>query len=71
MKTIKDTGPMLIGVFTNQTKPEIKPDHVRVVMARYQVYEYSKQEMMKLEGSFNVHDANCEEAKLIAELVKL
>jgi hypothetical protein len=64
MKTIIATGPLLIAV--NNVGSSKKKVHVTCV--RYETYEMSKDEFEAT--SFKIHDANCAEAKIIAELVK-
>lgn len=73
MKTIKDTGWLLHRVETNNEgkNPAIGKDKIRVRVVRYATYEYPLAEFGDTKGSFTIHDANCEEARMIAELVKL
>jgi len=68
MKTLKSTGPLLISVKTDQT-PSVSKGMVIVQLVRYETYEMTEQEFC--DSNFTIHDSNCQEAKLIAALVKV
>lgn len=69
MTTISDTGPLLIACNTTQSRPEIGKGKIRVTFVRYSTVEYDIDNFKN--GHFKVHDANCEEAKLVAKAVAL
>jgi hypothetical protein len=69
MKTIKDTGPQLLAVHTNESRPEIPKGKLRLTFVRYSVVEYPLTPEFN-QTEFRVHDAHCEEARIIAGLVK-
>jgi len=70
MKTIRSTGPQLIAVHTDASKSRKVPNgKVHVLCVRYETYEMDLKVFDKT--TFNIHDANQEEAKIIAEAVKL
>lgn len=69
MKTIKNTGPLFYGAKTNSTDPTISSGKIRCFFVRYETIEYDLKDFDH--GVFQVHDANSEEAKMIAALVNL
>lgn len=70
MKTIKSEGPRLFAVKTRESKPEIPPGKMWLYFVRYEVLEYPANDPTFQGQQFKVHDANCEEARMIADLVK-
>jgi len=68
LKTIKATGPLLYRVDTDK-HPDCPKGKVLVHCVRYETYEIDSADFNEMK--FKIHDANTEEAKAIAALVKL
>lgn len=66
MKTIRATGPQLISV-RSAAMPEVPKGTVHVTCVRYETYEIPEDEFEKM--TFNIHDANQREARIIAATV--
>lgn len=71
METISATPQLLISVNTRKSNSAIPEGKIRITTVQYRTYEYDADELDNAKGSFQIHDASCEEAKTIAKLVAL
>jgi hypothetical protein len=70
MKTIKATGPLAYAFDLDPKEcPGLPRGHARVHVVAYQTFEMPMAEFERMQ--FQMHDANSEEARVIAALVAL
>lgn len=68
MTTIKDSGQLLIATRSSKMA-DVPEGKIRITTVQYRTYEYDVSEFN--DQTFQVHDANLPEARIIAKAVAL